>query len=224
MTGDQPLSFEALGQGHGYVLYSRRFNQPIQGTLTVDGLRDYALVYVNGKKAGELNRMNNQYKLDIDVPFNGRLDILVENMGRINYGAGIVHNTKGIISPVRINDFEITGSWEMYRLPMDQVPVIPATAATPKTGTPALYKGTFDLAATGDTFLDLKDWGKGIAFVNGHNLGRYWKVGPQQTLYVPGCWLVKGKNEIVILEQQNDTQHTSIKTTTQPILEGLSSP
>jgi len=223
VTGDQPLSFEALGQGHGYVLYSRRFNQPIQGALTVEGLRDYALVYVNGKKAGELNRMNNQYKLDIDIPFNGRLDILVENMGRINYGAEIAHNTKGIISPVRINDFEITGSWEMYRLPMDQVPVIPATAAAPKAGTPALYKGTFDLANTGDTFLDLKEWGKGIVFVNGHNLGRYWKVGPQQTLYVPGCWLVKGKNEIVILEQQNDTQHTSIKTTTQPILEDLSS-
>jgi len=221
VTGEQPLTFEALGQGSGYVLYSRRFVQPIQGKLTVEGLRDYALVYVNGKKAGELNRMNNTYTLDIDIPFNGRLDILVENMGRINYGANIVHNTKGIISPVKINDFEISGSWEMYRIPMDQTPTLPASAATPKAGTPALYKGSFELSTLGDTFVDVKDWGKGIVFVNGHNLGRYWKVGPQQTLYVPGCWLVKGKNEIVIFEQQNDTLHTSIKTTAQPVLEDL---
>lgn len=221
VTGDTPLSFEALGQGHGYVLYSRRFNQPIQGKLQIEGLRDYALVYVNGKKVGELNRMNNKYTLEVDIPFNGRLDILVENMGRINYGAEIVHNTKGIISPVRINDFDITGSWEMYRIPMAETPAIAATAAATKPGTPALYSGSFELTATGDTFLDLKGWGKGIVFVNGHNLGRYWKIGPQKTLYLPGCWLVKGKNQIVIFEQQNDTIHNSIKTTTEPILEDL---
>lgn len=222
IANDKPLTFEDLDQGQGYVLYSRNFTQPIQGKLSIAGLRDYALVYVNGKKKGELNRQENKYELEIDVPFNGRLDILVENMGRINYGAEIVHNTKGIISPVLINDFEITGGWKMYKLPFDQMPELTATPATGKINVPALYSATVELTQVGDTFLDMRTWGKGIVFINGHHLGRYWKVGPQQTLYVPGCWLKKGKNEVVIFEQQNDVLHTLLRTTDTPILDQVS--
>lgn len=223
VQNDMPLSFEDLGQGHGYVLYSRTFTQPIQGTLQVNGLRDYALVYVNGKKVGELNRQAKKYTLDIDIPFNGRLDLLVENMGRVNYGANIVNSTKGIITPVLINDFEITGDWKMYKLPFSKAPDLPKSSANNIQGLPVFYGGIFNVEKPGDTFLDLREWGKGIIFVNGHHLGRYWKIGPQQTLYVPGCWLKKGKNEIVIFEQQNDELHTGIKTTAEPILDQLSS-
>lgn len=220
VANDTPLTFEALDQGHGFVLYSRSFRQPIEGKLRVPGLRDYALVYVNGKKVGELSRQAKQYELDITIPFNGRLDLLVENMGRINYGANIVHNQKGIIAPVTINDFEITGDWKMTRLPFDQVPAITAGSKTTP-GLPVIYSGTFEVTTPGDVFLDMRGWGKGVVFVNGQSLGRYWKVGPQQTLYLPGCWLKKGKNEVVVFEMQHDSEQLVLKSVGTPILEEL---
>ena len=88
-------------------------------------------------------------------------------------------------------------------------------------GQPTLYSGEFEISKIGDVFLDMREWGKGIVFVNGHNLGRYWKVGPQQTLYLPGCWLQKGKNTVVIFEQLNDQPMTVLKTVNQPILDQL---
>lgn len=218
---DNPLSFEKLNQGYGYVLYSRRFTQPVQGTLHIKGLRDYALVYVNGKKAGELNRMNKNYELNVNIPFNGTLDILVENMGRINYGAEIVYNTKGIISPVFIGEYKITGNWEMYKVPMDQVPDLTGLSVNNRTGLPTFYTARFKLEKTGDVFLDMRNWGKGIVFVNGINLGRYWNIGPQQTLYLPGCWLKKGKNEVFIFEQQNDVINKHLISADAPILDEL---
>jgi beta-galactosidase len=218
---DTPLTFEQLGQGYGYVLYSKRFNQPMSGKLTIAGLRDYALVYVNGKKVGELNRIYNQYTIDVNIPFNARLDILVENMGRINYGAAIPYNSKGIISPIKINDFEITGDWEMYKLPMDKMPDLASVTTVAKAGLPAIYAGNFTVKKVGDVFLDMRGWGKGIVFVNGINIGRYWKVGPQQTLYLPGCWLNKDLNKVVIFEQQNDNVQMVLKSTDKPILESL---
>ncbi len=217
---DTPKTFEQLNQGHGYVLYRRHFNQPISGTLEIPGLRDYALVYVNGERVGELNRYYKRYTCAVDIPFNATLEILVENMGRINYGAEIVRNTKGIISPVSIDGHEIAGPWEHVRLPMDRLSA--EGVGTPYTaGRPVVYAGSFSLKQVGDTFLDMSDWEKGIVFVNGHNLGRYWSVGPQQTLYLPGCWLNKGKNEVVIFEMKNSKRHTSLRALKTPILETL---
>ena len=118
-----PLTFEQLNQGYGYVLYSTHFNQPLKGRLEIPGLRDYATIYVDGERVGELNRCFNQYAMEIDIPFNATLDILVENMGRINYGEEIVRNTKGIISSVKINGSEIS-DWKMYKLPMDRMPAL----------------------------------------------------------------------------------------------------
>lgn len=219
---DTPLSFEALNQGQGYVLYSRRFTQPTQGALRVNGLRDYATVYINGRRVGELNRIEKQYELTVDIPFNATLDILVENMGRINYGAKINDNTKGIISPLQINDLEVTGNWLMYKLPLSEVPDLATYPAKPaKANQPTFYSGTFEVKQTGDVFLDMSGWGKGIVFVNGHHLGRYWQVGPQQTLYLPGCWLNTGKNEILIFEQLNGTVQQTVKTVATPELEAL---
>jgi beta-galactosidase len=175
---------------------------------------------VNGKKIGELNRYFNNYSVDIDIPLYATIDILVENMGRINYGSEIIHNTKGIISPVKIGDQVIEGNWEMYKVPMDKIPAL-MKSEKPQNGIPALYTGSFNVKETGDTFIDMEDWGKGIIFINGINIGRYWKVGPQQTLYIPGVWLKKGNNEIVIFEQQNDKQHSTVSTVKVPVLQKL---
>ncbi len=221
VSNDNPLTFEDLNQGHGYVLYSRKFVQPISGKLELKGLRDFATVYVNGEKAGELNRYYKNYTMDIDIPFNATLEILVENMGRINYGSEIIHNLKGIISPVLINGIEITGNWQMYKFPLETKPDLSAFSNKNTKGRPVFYQGNFTLSKTGDTFLDMRNWGKGIVFVNGHHLGRYWSVGPQQTLYLPGVWLKKGENEIVIFEQQNDSLQTEVSCITTPILEDL---
>ena len=221
VTSDTPQTFESLNQGNGFVLYSKKIDQPINGKLKIPGLRDYAIVYVNKKKIATLNRYYNNFSCDIDLPLNATLDILVENMGRINYGAEIIHNLKGIISPVMIDSVEIKGNWKMYRLPMNDEPSLRSFANTYTKDHPVIYKGSFKLLKTGDTFLDMHNWDKGIVFVNGHNLGRYWNVGPQQTLYIPGCWLQTGKNTITILEQQNTTQQKNISAITTPILDDL---
>ena len=221
ITNDNPLTFEDLNQGHGFVLYSKKFVQPISGKLMLKGLRDYATVYVNGERVGVLNRNTKNYSMDIDIPFNATLDILVENMGRINYGAEIINNLKGIISPVIIDSNFITGSWKMYKFPLDVVPDLKALTNKNITGHPEFYKGSFILSKTGDTFLDMHKWGKGIVFVNGYNLGRYWNTGPQQTLYVPGVWLKKGANDIVIFDQLNDVLQTSVTAVDTPILDQL---
>jgi beta-galactosidase len=221
VVADTPLTFEALNQGHGYVLYSKQFTQATQGTLQINGLRDYAIVYVDGKKVAVLNRVNKTYTVTVAIPANSTLEILVENMGRINYGSEIVHNNKGIISPVLINDKAITGNWSMYKLPFTQQPVV--LAGKQKEGKAALYSGTFTVSKPGDVFLDLHSWGKGIIFVNGHNLGRYWQVGPQQTLYLPGCWLKTGANSMVVFEQLNDNIKPVIPTVIKPVLNELKS-
>jgi beta-galactosidase len=216
-----PLSFEQLSQGNGYVLYSKRFAEAVKGKMEVTGLRDYALIYVNGSKIGELNRIYKTFEIEVDIPADGLLEIFVENMGRINYGAQITNNFKGIISPVTIDGAAITGDWKMYCIPMDNVPETANTESEAKAGLPAIYSGTFKSETPGDIFLDMRGWGKGIVFVNGQNLGRYWKVGPQQTLYLPGCWLRQGNNEVVIFEQQNDNPQSVLKTTDQAVLEEL---
>lgn len=221
VESDKPLTFEDLGQGHGYVLYRRHFTQPISGMMRVPGLADYGVVYINGEKVGEINRVTGKDSIEVNVPFNAVMDILVENMGRINYGARITQNLKGIIEPITIEGNEITDNWKMYKLPMSEVPAMQQLTSGYKTGMPVLYQGIFELSEVGDTFLDMEKWGKGIVFVNGINLGRYWKVGPQQTLYLPGCFLKKGKNEVVIFEQLNDEKKTTLSAVTVPVLEKL---
>ena len=125
VESDTLLTFEDMNQGNGYMLYRRRFNQPISGMMHVPGIADFATVYVNGEKVGELNRLTGKDSLQVSVPFNSTLDMLVENLGRINYGARINSNLKGITEPITINDNEITGNWQIYGVAMDKMPVMP---------------------------------------------------------------------------------------------------
>lgn len=216
---NKPVNMEALNQGYGYVLYRTTLAQGGDGLLTIHGLRDYAEIFVNGKRVGILNRMYNQDSLQITAPANARLDILVENLGRINYGREMVNNLKGITGTVTFNGRELSG-WDMFSLPMKDTKGFRFTKGNTAQAGPALYKGTFSLQKTGDTFLDMSQWGKGIVFVNGHNLGRYWSLGPQQTLYLPGCWLKTGNNEIVIFEQLGKGK-ASVSAINHPILDQL---
>ncbi|WP_027381323.1 glycoside hydrolase family 35 protein [Chryseobacterium daeguense] len=219
VTNNQPMTFEDLNIGNGYVLYRRTFDKAQKGKLEIKGLRDYANVYINHQWKGELNRIYKKYDLEIDIKAGDKLEILVENMGRINYGSEIVNNLKGIISPVKIEGNEITGNWEMFPLTFETFPQHNYNVKDIPVNTPVIQEAEFNLEETGDTFLDMRDFGKGIVFVNGKNLGRYWKVGPQQTLYVPGVWLKKGKNTIQIFDQIK--MNKSIKSIDHPILEEL---
>jgi len=197
----QPLTFEELHQAYGFVLYRTTLPGGQRGKLVVKGLRDYALVLINGKRACILDRRHRDSSLAVELP-RGKvtLDILVENLGRINFGPYLLRNKKGITRGVLFNDQELT-NWQMFSLPFDDIDAIRGTSGIGKyTDAPVIRRGTFNLNQTGDSYLDMSEWGKGVVWVNGYNLGRYWNVGPQQTLYVPAEWLKPGNNEIVVLE------------------------
>jgi beta-galactosidase len=215
----KPLSFEDVDQGYGYILYRTKISGPVDTTLDIKDLCDYAVVCVDGKRIASLDRRYHQHSIPLKIDASSAvLDILVENGGRINYGGQLPDNRKGITQSVWLGDRELTG-WEMYKFPFDSVSSL-KFKLTQYADAPAVHRGTFELSETGDTFLDMRGWGKGIVFINGHNLGRYWYIGPQQTLYVPGVWLKKGRNEIVVFEQLKDDVHSvaGIKT---PILDQL---
>ena len=196
----KPLTFEDINQDYGFVLYRTTITDGKSGWLKIKDLRDYGIIFINGQRAGILDRRLNQDSLHIDLP-NGKitLDILVENMGRINFGSYLLKNKKGITEKVELNQQELIG-WQMFSLPFENIDTIAIKGNTFDANAPVLRKGIFNLQNKGDTYLDMQNWGKGCVWVNGHNLGRYWEIGPQQTLYVPAEWLIKGQNEIVILE------------------------
>ena len=219
VKSENPLSFEDLGQGYGYVLYRTRVAGPVNGILKINKLRDYAVICVDGKRVGTLDRRDKQDSMMLNLTnASSRLDILVENGGRINYGGQLPDNRKGITQSVTLGDAELTG-WEMFKLPFDVAPKI-KKGKTADTEAPYVVRGSFELSSLGDAFLDMRGWGKGIVMVNGHNLGRYWYIGPQQTLYVPGVWLKKGRNDIMVFEQIKDGVR-SVSGVTTPILNQL---
>lgn len=211
-------NMEELGQAYGYILYRTHVKGPKQGTLELKDLRDYAVIMVNGKPVTTLDRRRKQQTTEITLPDGDvQLDILVENSGRINYGSKIPDNHKGITDKVLLGGQELKG-WSIYSLPMKDPAKLKLDG---KAGQgPTIYRGQFDLATTGDAFLDLRGWGKGVVWVNGHNLGRYWWIGPQQTLYVPGVWLKTGKNDVTVFEQLK-TDSPSIEGIAEPILTDL---
>ncbi len=221
-----PLTFEQLKQAYGFVLYRATVPGGKTELLKISDLRDYAVVLVNGKRVGTLDRRLRQDSLRLTLPTGPvQLDILVENLGRINYGAYLLQNNKGITKRVLLGGREVTG-WRMYGLPFAQAPTVAAGGSpTPSAAAngPVLRAATFTLAQPIDTYLDMRQWGKGVVWINGHNLGRYWAIGPQQTLYVPAEWLRKGPNDIRVLELLRPEQ-TALRFLDHPILSELSAP
>jgi len=204
-SGD-PLTFEDLKQAYGYVLYRTTISGGQTALLKIKDLRDYGLVFINGKRVAILDRRLAQDSVTVTLPAGKvTLDILVENLGRINFGTYLLKNKKGITSEVLLNGQAIH-NWQQFKLPFDQQPVVKAGSVNPDA--PVLKEGSFNLDAVGDTYLDMTHWGKGVVWVNGHHLGRYWQVGPQQTLYVPAEWLKKGNNKITVLEMIKPAANT----------------
>ena len=194
---EQPLAMEFVGQSYGFILYRTRLARAAKGTLEIAEARDFAVVSCNGKTLGTLDRRLKQSKVEIDLPAGATLDILVENLGRINFGPQLVADRKGIVGKVTLNGEELR-AWEIFPLPLDDAARWPFSAKA--ASGPALYRGTFRMETPADTFLDLRGWGIGAVFVNGRNAGRYWKVGPQQTLFVPAGWLKRGDNEVIVVD------------------------
>jgi len=228
IISERTLTMEEAGVGAGYILYRTTLSSPAGGRLEIEELRDYGIVFLDGRRIADLDRRHRQKALSIPSGAGDRtLDILVENGGRINYGRQLTDNRKGITGGVTLNGAPLRG-WKIYPLPLADI------ASWDFSGggagdLPAFHRGEFSLDRTGDTFLDMSAWGKGCVWVNGHNLGRFWYIGPQQTLYCPGTWLKTGRNEVVVLElggtsasrAVSSTPAFSVRGLTRPVLDSL---
>ncbi|MGM9707626.1 MAG: beta-galactosidase [Prevotella sp.] len=210
-------TFEEMNMGWGSMMYSCTLPEiPTSSTLSAD-IHDFGQVFINGQYIGKIDRVKNEKTLTLPAVKKGaRLDILVEGMGRINFGRAI-KDFKGIVGDLTLtaeyNNAEYTikpQKWLNTTIPDDYETAVKAlrTGATKNlaknhndlTTKPGYYRGYFNLKKVGDTFLNFEKWGKGQVYVNGHAMGRIWSIGPQQTLYVPGCWLKKGQNEVIVLD------------------------
>ena len=217
------LTFEAHNLGWGYAAYYTTLPElPLPSVLSAD-FHDFAQVFIDGKYIGKIDRVKNEKSLTIPPTKAGSsLVIVVEAMGRINFGRAI-KDFKGIIGNVTISSkagkHDVTYSlndWEKYFINDEYETALLALKRASATenneyienfkddakmmGGRGYYRGYFNLKKVGDTFLNFETWGKGQVYVNGHAMGRIWSIGPQQTLYVPGCWLKKGRNEIIVLD------------------------
>lgn len=192
------LTMEEAGQDFGFILYRANFDVRAAGTLRITGIRDYAVVLLDGKTLAHLDRRLGQEELQIPEGCgDARLDILVENCGRINYGRGMLDQRKGILGGVSFRSQSVC-EWTVYPLPLTSLEAIRWNDA-PCEG-PAFYRGSFEVAAPGDTFIETGNVGKGVLWINGHNAGRCWRIGPQRRLFVPGVWLREGQNEAIVLD------------------------
>ncbi len=209
-------TMEEYGQGFGSILYRTVLPELTSETLlTVSDPHDFAQVFVDGKYVGRLDRRNGDRELMLPPCRRGAvLDILVEAMGRINFGRAI-KDFKGITDRVTFTEtrdgrefvcdlkdwtvFNIEDTPEYYASAAFR-PIAEAVPDTDGRLPRGIYRGTFTVRKPHDTFLNFETWGKGLVYVNGHPLGRIWEIGPQQTLYMPGCWLREGDNEIVVFD------------------------
>ena len=196
-----PLTFEKLGQPYGYVLYRTIVSGPRKTAVSVDPVRDRASVFLNGKPAGTLLR-NDESCSTQELFFDRKentLDILVENLGRVNYGPQLGKDFKGITGCLRFGE-QVRFDFQHWQLPMEKVENVDFKEFDPQENTPAFHLAELDIKGTPvDTFVKIPGV-HGCIFINGFNLGRYWNIGPQQTLYLPGCLLKEGKNEFVVFE------------------------
>jgi beta-galactosidase len=194
------LTMEALGQSYGYIMYRTKLikGKHVEKCRILEA-GDRAILFTNQKQAAI------RYNLELDQEFDFEaqeeevtLDILMENMGRVNYGVRLEDQSKGIKKGVSFRG-AMHSNWMHYPLPLNNLEQLDFNKEH-KPGTPAFYEFEFEALETGDTFLELEGWGKGCVFVNGNNIGRFWKIGPQKRLYIPGPYLKTGSNKIIVFE------------------------
>jgi beta-galactosidase len=199
----QPRPMEDFGQHSGLILYRTHLIGHKSGNLTITEPHDFALIFLNGKLVDTMYRDGGKWtvklpKSDVKDPL---LEILVEGMGHINFAQYMI-DRKGITDRVTLNGMTLM-NWEVFNLPLTDSYVKSLAGsgqAASKEG--VFFKAGFELDQAADTYFDMSGFKKGVVWVNGHNLGRYWYVGPQQRLYCPASWLKKGKNEMVVLDLQ----------------------
>jgi beta-galactosidase len=203
LVSEKTVSMEDLNQDYGFVLYRKTFQNGLKGKLELKTAQDYTVVMVNGKTVGTSFVGDGLDSNKIELPQTAgpaTLDLLVYNLGRISVvvTADTAHLArKGLIGGASLDGADLRG-WQIFSLPYYNANNFKASDA-PHTG-PTFYRGTFKLDKLGGTFLDMRNWSMGAVWVNGHNLGRFWDHGGLRSLFVPGEWLKRGQNEIVILE------------------------
>ena len=210
------LTMEDMDCGWGMIQYTTTLPDiPRKSVLTLNDCHDYAQIWVNHQFVGSIDRVKNEKSLMLPPVKKGDvLNILVEAMGRINFGRAI-KDFKGITSDVQLqteqdgHEMTYTLKHWVIRTMADDYEAIKTAMASNRmeakdneaiVSDGGYFKGEFTLKKVGDTFLNFEAFGKGQVWVNGHAMGRIWHIGPQQTLYVPGCWLKKGKNEVIVLD------------------------
>jgi beta-galactosidase len=221
---EQPRPMENYDQGYGCILYRTRVPAGPAGRIQVGALHDFGYVFLDGQRITILDRRSRQDAFELPQRAKpATLDILVEPMGRVNFGAEVADH-KGLRAPVKLlapgQDAQKLTHWSIFKLPLDTAQMSRLRFGSVAPGWPVFWRGTFNLDRTGDTFLDLRSWGKGVVWVNGHCLGRFWNIGPTQTAYLPGPWLKAGPNEIVILDYLGP-QKPIVAGLTEPILDQL---
>ncbi|XP_025410648.1 beta-galactosidase-like, partial [Sipha flava] len=223
-----PLSFEDMDLNYGLVLYETNL-PPVERLthlpLVIEVLHDRAIIFLNYTKIGTLSRSNGDTMLEMPTTnCSQKLSILVENQGRIN-NLKFLKDRKGILSNVTLGNHTL-GPWVMFGYPLNDTSWLESQILQPGVSAPAFYRGVFTIPQNNsypeplDTYLDTTGWSKGIAFINGIQIGRYWpEVGPQITLYVPAPFLVPGLNTIVMLELEKPSQDFTVKLVNKPRLD-----
>ncbi len=207
----QPIPMENLNQKSGYILYTTKLVGHKSGNLSITDLHDYALVFIDGKFIDTMFRGNDKHivKLPKTDDQNPELEILVEALGHINFAQYMI-DRKGITDRVTLNGMTLM-NWKIYSLPMEENFVSSLKNNNVNDSSKGIfYKGNFTLNKTGDTYIDMSNFKKGVVWVNGHNLGRFWYIGPQQKLYCPASWLKQGNNEVIVFDLlQNEKNVTA---------------
>lgn len=202
---DITLPMEKLNQNYGYILYHANVGsaRKLSKSRLID-CNDRAQVFVNQQLLTTQYRdtMGNNIELDLPLEHDNQLDILVENLGRINYGPYLIspNQRKGLKGGFMLDIHFHTG-WDHYCLDLENIKDVDFTKEY-KENVPAFYEFEFNVHELGDTFLNLDNWGKGCAFINNEPLGRFWNIGPTKYLYIPAPLLKLGTNKIVIFETE----------------------
>ena len=211
---DVPRAMEEYGIGYGYIAYRTVLNRDYRDAkLSFESLGDRAQVLVNGKLQG-IAYLNDSLEVTVNAKKGDVLTILVENMGRVNFGPKMMRK-KGLPGRVLLGG-KIHFSWDVYPLPMTDLSGL--SFGGDEAEAPAFYEGTFTVEEPADTFLRTDSFKKGFVVLNGFNLGRYWEVGPQKTLYVPGPLLKKGENTLLLFESDGRKGEAEVEFVNRPEL------
>ena len=217
---EEPTAMETLGRGYGAVSYTTKLNGR-GGVLKAPNLRDQAAVFVDGAFAGFLDRRFPT--LGVQVPAGAsRLEIIVTHMSRYNFGAAMNNARKGLLPPVTL-DGEALRGWNCGFIEIPATPLVPLSSSlSPLPSRPCVFKRfKVDAPSTADTYLLVRGWTKGHVWVNGHPLGRFWGIGPTQTMFVPGCWLKDGENEFLVWDFAGDVPVKGLTFVDTPVLDEL---